>query len=155
MPSPKQVKSQTGSLPSTAPFGTQSSPTNKKSILIIEDDDDVSRLLQIRLRNSGYKVTRARNGGAGLKLATIICPDLILLDLMLPGLLGEEICKRIRESDTAPFSATPIIIITAKATDTDRIVSRVLGADIYMTKPFVFSELENNIKKLIGQCNAN
>lgn len=108
----------------------------KKSILIIEDDETLRQTLAYNLEREGYLVTTAEEGRVGLDLAREGVPDLIVLDLMLPGLDGLSVCRLIRrELDI------PIIILTARSGEVDKIVGLDSGADDYITKPFSLGEL--------------
>ncbi len=106
----------------------------KEKILIVEDEEDILELISYNLAQVGYQVTGVTTGEEGLKSAHIIHPDLILLDLMLPGLDGLEICK-ILKNDTKTLHI-PILILTAKGEDTDIVAGLDVGADDYITKPF-------------------
>ena len=107
-----------------------------KKILIMEDDIKIRRILELELEHEGYKVCEARDGVEGLELFKKEYFDLILLDLMMPKMSGEEVCKKIRET-----SQIPIIVLTAK----EQLLSKVnlldMGADDYITKPFEIEEL--------------
>lgn len=116
-----------------------------KKILIIEDEVDIVRILEFRLKRSGYEIIIAVDGETGLCLAKEEKPDLILLNLLLPKLPGEEVCRRIRQDEN--ISKVPVIMLTAKKGDVDRIVGRVIGADFYMTKPFDLALLLEKIKQ--------
>ena len=120
----------------------------KKKILIVEDDADIAKTIQYMLEQEGYDVEAVDNGMDGLSRIKCEAPDLIILDLKIPRLPGEEVCREIRKDDR--ISNVPIIMLTAKATDVDRIVGRVIGADYYMTKPFDIDELLAKIASLIG-----
>ena len=85
-----------------------------------------------------------------MNLIRQIRPDLIILDLMLPHLPGGEVCKAVREDDDEEIAKIPIIMLTANASDVDRIVGKVIGANYYMTKPFDFSDVLENIQQTIG-----
>lgn len=124
---------------------------NESSILVIEDDQDISRLVAFRLKKEGYAVIVAHDGTEGLDLVFKKHPQLIILDLMLPGLPGEELCKKVREHDDAAINKIPIIMLTAKNTEVDGIVGRVIGANFYMTKPFSMEELLQRIRKIISE----
>lgn len=100
-------------------------------ILIIEDEPQIARLARDYLVKNGYRVLHAADGPAGLAMARRESPDLVLLDLLLPGLDGREVCRRLRAE-----SAVPILMLTALAEETDQIVGLELGADDYITKPF-------------------
>ena len=110
-------------------------------ILIIEDEDAIAELEKDYLELSGFEVDIKNNGTEGLKAALGMDYDLIILDLMLPGIDGFDICKRVREEKN-----TPIIMVSAKKEDIDKIRGLGLGADDYMTKPFSPSELVARVK---------
>jgi len=92
-------------------------------------------------------VETAEDGENALKKARLIHPDLIILDLKLPRLSGEEVCKAIRNDHDKEFAKTPIIMLTAKTSDVDRVIGNVIGATCYMTKPYDLPELLKNIRK--------
>jgi len=117
-----------------------------KRILIIEDDEDIAAIESDFLRISGFLVEIATNGKKGLGRALSGEFDLILLDLMLPGINGTEICKTIRD-----VIDIPIIMVTAKAADSDKIRGLGIGADDYITKPFSPSELVARVKANLAQ----
>ena len=111
----------------------------KKIILIIEDEKDIVELIAFNLEVEGYKVLKAYEGYEGLEMAKKERPNLIILDLMLPGIQGLEICKMIRSNSIT--ATIPIIILTAKSDPLDKILGLEIGADDYMTKPFHVREL--------------
>ena len=111
----------------------------KESVLIIEDDPDISELLQYNLEREGYKVHCCADGEIGLQQALKIKPQFILLDLMLPGMDGLKICQALRAAEETVD--TPIVMITAKGEESDVIVGLEIGADDYVTKPFSPREL--------------
>jgi two-component system response regulator MprA len=113
-------------------------------ILVIEDDEAILRFLRRGLAYEGYTVETAVDGQAGLAIARDNPPDLVILDLMLPGLDGFEICRRLRAG-----GPVPIIILTARDSVTDRVQGLDLGADDYMTKPFNLDELLARIRALL------
>ena len=115
-----------------------------RRILIIEDDRDIARLVELHLKDAGYEVEMAHDGKAGLELALSKPYDLIILDLMLPGMDGIEICRRVR----AASAYAPILMLTAKSTELDRVLGLELGADDYVTKPFSVRELLARVKAL-------
>jgi len=115
-----------------------------KKILIIEDDDHIIELLKFNVENNGYEVSIAMDGNEGLNKAINELPDLILLDLMLPGIDGIEICNKLKNKDRT--KDIPIIMLTAKGHETDKILGLEIGADDYMTKPFSVRELMTRIK---------
>lgn len=119
-------------------------------ILIVEDDPLISKSLSLRLRQQGYDVTVSHTGLDGLNQARTDRPDLILLDLGLPGCSGQEVCKAIREDADKSLARTPIIMLTGRAEDVDRVIGHVIGADAYVTKPFRSQELLSEIEKWAG-----
>ncbi len=116
---------------------------SQETILIIEDDKTILRGLKDNFKFEGFNVSTAENGEDGLEKAVNIKPDLILLDLMLPGLNGYEICRSLREQELN----MPIIMLTAKNQESDVVLGLNLGANDYVTKPF-------RIKELIARVNA-
>src|SRR5204862_4859761 len=118
-----------------------------RKILIIEDESDVADLLEMGLRKAGFKTTAAADGVSGLRKARDNRPDFIILDLMLPKMSGLEVC-RILKADTAT-SHIPILILTAKAEEIDRIVGLEFGADDYVTKPFSPREVTLRIRAIL------
>lgn len=121
----------------------------KKRILVIEDNPDISRLLLIRLESHGYDVVVAGDGAEGLERALQAAPDLIILDLYLPKMPGEDVCKAIREHADKKLSRTPIIMLTSKRSEVDRIIGMVIGANAYIEKPFDPENLLVQISKLV------
>lgn len=115
-----------------------------KNILIIEDNKDLAQLLALHLRDLNFKVDIVLNGRAGISRAENHSYDLIILDLMLPGLDGLEICKRLRSKS----SYTPILMLTSKSSELDRVLGLEIGADDYVTKPFSIMELMARIKAI-------
>jgi DNA-binding response OmpR family regulator len=115
-----------------------------KRILIIEDNTDLSQLLASHLRDLAYEVDLASDGADGLARAGWKAYNLIILDIMLPGLDGLEICRRIRERP--PY--VPILMLTARSSETDRVVGLEMGADDYVTKPFSIRELLARVKAI-------
>jgi two-component system alkaline phosphatase synthesis response regulator PhoP len=109
----------------------------KPSILVIEDEPTLARLLSYNLNREGYDVTVAENGGDGLRLAVTQAFDLIILDIMLPGLNGFEVLSRMRERGVQK----PVIILTARSAEDEIVRGLRMGADDYMTKPFGVDEL--------------
>ena len=118
-----------------------------RKILIVEDESDVTDLLVLNLRKAGFNTTAAADGAIGLQKARDERPDFIILDLMLPKMSGLEVC-RILKADTAT-SHIPILMLTAKAEEIDRIVGLEFGADDYVTKPFSVFELMARIKSML------
>lgn len=114
-------------------------------ILLIEDDAEVADLVEIHLRDAGFEVERASDGEIGLRKASERQLQLIILDLMLPKLDGLEVCKRLRADDFK----TPILMLTARAEEFDKVLGLELGADDYLTKPFSVRELLARVKALL------
>jgi two-component system alkaline phosphatase synthesis response regulator PhoP len=121
----------------------------KERILIIEDDPDIAESLRYNLRREGFHADVAESGEKGFRLALDpnLSPSLIVLDLMLPGMSGTELCHRLRRQPAT--EKTPIIILTAKASESDKISGLELGADDYMTKPFSVKELLARIRAVL------
>jgi len=113
-------------------------------ILIIEDDEGIVKVIQRGLQLEGYKVDAAYDGESGLELARSWFPDLVILDLMLPGIDGLEVCNRLRAR-----SSVPILILTAKETTQDRVEGLDAGADDYLVKPFELDELQARVRALL------
>jgi two-component system, OmpR family, alkaline phosphatase synthesis response regulator PhoP len=119
----------------------------KGTILVIDDEKDLIELVSYNLGKEGFAVRSAPNGEAGLASAISDLPDLILVDLMMPGMDGLEVCRRLRSN--ARTAATPIIMLTAKSAESDRVVGLELGADDYVTKPFSPRELAARVKAVL------
>jgi DNA-binding response OmpR family regulator len=115
-----------------------------KKILLVEDDSDLFSLLKYNLEKEGFAVSGLQTGKGAVDLCRQVRPDLILLDIMLPDSDGLDICKGIRKDPD--LSAVPIIFLTARASETDRIVGLELGANDYVVKPFFVRELIARIK---------
>jgi DNA-binding response OmpR family regulator len=118
---------------------------DSKRILVVEDDPDISHLLEIQLRAHAFEVDVVSNGLAGLQRASSERYQLIVLDLMLPGIDGLEVCKRLRSQAIT----VPILMLTAKTAEFDRVLGLELGADDYLTKPFSIMELRARIKAIL------
>ena len=121
-------------------------------ILIIEDEPAIAEVLVYNLEREGFKVHSVENGAEGLKMAKQQRPDLVLLDLMLPGKSGLEVCRELRA-----FSGTatvPIIVLTAKAEEADQVVGFAMGADDYVTKPFSVKILLQRVHALLRRANS-
>ncbi len=113
-------------------------------ILVIEDEKPIADAVAYSLKREGYAVSVARDGESGLSLARTEKPDLIILDLMLPGMDGLAVCRSVRRE-----AKTPIIMLTAKAEEADKVVGLELGADDYVTKPFSMRELIARVKAVL------
>ena len=112
------------------------SPDKTATILLVEDDDTIAEPLIFGLQDEGFRVLHAHDGQRGLELARTEHPDLILLDVMLPGMDGFTVCRTLRRN-----SAVPIIMLTARGQELDRVMGLEIGADDYVVKPFSFREL--------------
>jgi two-component system response regulator MprA len=119
-------------------------------ILVIEDDERILQLLRRGLVYEGYRVMTAMDGLKGLALARDNPPDLVILDWMIPGLDGLEVCKRLRAADEVP-----ILMLTAKDGVSDRVIGLDAGADDYLVKPFEFEELLARIRALLRRARAD
>lgn len=116
-------------------------------ILVVEDHEDTRELLKYNLEAAGLDVRTSSDGHGGLEQAREIKPDLVILDLMLPGIDGLEICRRLKKEPAT--SHTPVIMLTAKGEEVDRIVGLELGADDYVVKPFSPRELMLRVKAVL------
>ncbi|MBM6744909.1 response regulator transcription factor [Drancourtella massiliensis] len=112
-------------------------------ILMIEDDEDIREGVRILLEGEGYEVLEAKNGGEGLQLLAE-GPDLVILDIMMPGMSGLKTCEEIRK-----ISYVPVLFLTAKAQESDKLIGLMAGGDDYLPKPFSYSELLGRVKALI------
>ena len=119
----------------------------KPKILIVDDEPDVVQLIEYNLKSAGYDVITATDGQDALQQARASSPDLIILDLMLPEVDGLDVCKILRRD--AGTAGIPIVMLTAKASETDRVLGLELGADDYVTKPFSPRELVLRVKRLL------
>lgn len=118
---------------------------DSKRILVAEDQTDIRDVLVMNLQSAGYAVSSVADGRAALHAETDQAHDLLILDWMMPGLDGLELCKTLR----ARGSSTPILMLTAKSTELDRVLGLELGADDYLTKPFSLAELLARVKALL------
>ncbi len=116
-------------------------------ILVIDDEPDLLELVRLNLDQAGYRVETAETGGEALEQIRSSPPDLIVLDLMLPDILGTEVCRQIRSD--ADLAHIPVIMLTAKADEVDRVVGFELGADDYVTKPFSPRELTLRVRAVL------
>lgn len=113
-------------------------------ILLVEDDENIAEPLRFGLGREGYEVHHAVSGSQGLEMARALQPDLVLLDVMLPGMSGFTVCRLLRQE-----SAVPIIILTARDQEMDRVMGLELGADDYIVKPFSFRELLARVRAIL------
>ena len=118
-----------------------------EKILVVDDEEHIAELISYNLTSNGYKVITANNGNDAVKLAVEEKPNLILLDLMIPGKDGYDVCKDIRSN--SDVRNTPIIMLTAKSEELDKILGLELGADDYITKPFSVRELLARVKAVL------
>ena len=121
-------------------------------ILMVDDEKDIVDLVAYNLEKEGYETLKALDGEKALQLVRTKAPDLVVLDLMLPGIQGLEVCKRIRKDPETAF--IPIIMLTAKGAEIDKIVGLEVGADDYITKPFSVKELLARIKAVLRRSEA-
>jgi len=124
----------------------------KESILVVDDEEDIRELIQYNLSKDGYRVTCAATGEEGLSLVGNLKPDLIILDLMLPGIDGLEVCRRLK-MDPA-FKSIPIVMVSARGEEPDVVSGLELGADDYISKPFSPRVLIARIKSVLRRGKA-
>lgn len=120
---------------------------NKKRVLAIDDDPSICKLLELELGKEGFEVTTCNNGMEGLSRVKKEHPDLVLLDLDLPGLSGEAVCKELKKDSST--ENIPVIMLTGKDTDADRVIGRVIGATYYIPKPFDRNDLLEKVHACI------
>jgi two-component system phosphate regulon response regulator PhoB len=123
-----------------------------KSILIVEDEKDIVDLIAYHLKQSGFSVLTALDGPSGLEIAKKNRPSLVILDLMLPGMDGKDICRALKSNPLT--QSTPILMLTAKSEEVDRVIGFELGADDYVTKPFSPRELVLRVKAILRRKEA-
>lgn len=122
------------------------------TVLVVEDEADIRKLVHYHLAQERFKVIECEDGESALKVAQRERPDLVILDLMLPGLTGIEVCKQLRERlDTARL---PILMLTAKAGESDRVLGLEIGADDYLAKPFSPREMVARVRALLRRAAA-
>lgn len=119
----------------------------RNTLLVIDDERDLVELVRYNLESEGYRVLGAADGESGLSTALREKPDLVIVDLMLPGIDGLEVCRELRRR--AQTAGLPILMLTAKSAESDRVVGLELGADDYVTKPFGPRELTARVKALL------
>lgn len=124
----------------------------KEKILIVDDEEHIVELIRFNLLNSGYDVFTANDGIEAVKIAKVEKPNLLLLDLMLPGIDGFDVCKEIKRD--SEMRKTSIIMLTAKGEELDKILGLELGADDYITKPFSVRELLARVKAVLRRTNT-
>ena len=121
--------------------------TSSPLVLIVEDEKDLADLTQFNLQKAGYETLWARSGDEALALSRTRTPDLVLLDLMLPGIPGTEVCRQLKTSQRT--RNVPVIMVTARSEEVDRVVGFELGADDFVTKPFSMRELVLRIRAVL------
>lgn len=120
---------------------------NQSRILVVEDDDDIAQLLAITMKKAGFDVAISDNGYEALNLIRKHPPDLLILDLMIPGIDGLEVCKAMKRDPRT--AAVPVLIVTARGEEIDRIIGLELGADDYVVKPFSPRELLLRVRAIL------
>lgn len=115
-----------------------------QKVLVVEDDNNIAELLRLYLQKDGFEVSHAADGGKAVEMAKEIQPDLVLLDIMLPVMDGWQVCRELRKT-----MKMPIIMLTAKGDDMDKLIGFDHGADDYLTKPFNILELKARIRALL------
>jgi DNA-binding response OmpR family regulator len=123
--------------------------SGEQRILVVDDERPIRRALEVTLTKAGYHVDTATNGDEALTAAALQPPDLVVLDLMLPSMSGLDVCRRLREA--APV---PVIMLTARGEEADRIAGLELGADDYVAKPFSPRELTARVRAVLRRANA-
>jgi DNA-binding response OmpR family regulator len=123
-----------------------------KTVLVIDDEPELVKLIDYNLTKAGYLVLTAADGESGLAAARRHAPDAVVLDVMMPGVDGLEVCKRLRQEPQT--AGVPILMLTAKAEEADRVLGLELGADDYLTKPFGVRELQARVKALLRRADA-
>ena len=118
-----------------------------REVLVVEDEPDIRRLVVLHLERDGFRCRTAANGLDALREAKANVPDLVVLDLMLPGIDGLEVCRRLRSD--ASTAGVPIIMLTAKSDEVDRVVGLEVGADDYVAKPFSPKELVARVRAVL------
>jgi two-component system response regulator MprA len=127
--------------------GPQAGEDTRPRLLVVDDEQGIVDFIRLGMRYEGYRVEDADNGVTGLDIAQRLHPDLIILDVMLPGMDGIEVCRRLREFEST--ADVPILMLTAKDEVRDRVAGLESGADDYLTKPFSFEELAARVKALL------
>ncbi len=119
----------------------------KETVLVIDDEKDLIELVRYNLEKEGFRVLPALDGETGISMVADESPDAIIVDLMLPGIDGLDVCRRLRASQRTAH--IPVIMLTAKSSESDRVVGLELGADDYVTKPFSPRELAARVKAVL------
>lgn len=124
---------------------------DQPKLLLVEDDKDINQLICLNLESLDYNVTSVADGAVGFELAKTQTFDLIVLDIMLPNMDGLTVCKRLRQEKIF----TPILMLTARNTEADRVIGLEVGADDYLTKPFSILELRARVKAMLRRMQFN
>lgn len=132
---------------------SRSARATRERVLIIEDDPDIVELLQYNLEREGFRTLTATDGEEGLRQVESRNPDLVLLDLMLPGMDGLDVCRRLKQK--AETSDVPVVIITAKGEEGDVVLGLELGADDYVPKPFSPREVVARVRAVLRRTHAD
>jgi DNA-binding response OmpR family regulator len=119
-----------------------------KHVLIADDEPNIVVSLEFLMKREGHRVSVARDGDAALAMIRELRPDLVLLDVMMPGKTGFDVCQAVRADES--LAGIRILMLSAKGRDTDLAKGRALGADAYMTKPFSTRELADKVRELLG-----
>jgi DNA-binding response OmpR family regulator len=119
-------------------------------VVVVDDDEHIRELATLYLKKEGFEVTSAADGTSGLELIRTLQPSLVVLDLMLPGMTGFDVCRELRQNNNVP-----IIMLTARDEDIDKVVGLELGADDYLTKPFNPRELVARVKAILRRAEGN
>ena len=135
------------STPSPAAERPPAIPGDRRKVLVIEDERDIRELVRVNLEAEGFQVLEAGDGELGLSLVKTERPAVVVLDLMLPGLSGLEVCRRIRAEEGS--TRAPVVMLTARSSESDKVVGLEIGADDYVTKPFSPRELAARVKALM------
>jgi DNA-binding response OmpR family regulator len=117
---------------------------NGRKVLVVEDEEAIAEAVRVRLASEGYQVRVAHDGPDALQAAATERPDLVILDLMLPGMDGLEVCRRIQRPDWVP-----VLMLTARTEETDKVAGFAVGADDYLTKPFSMRELVARVRAIL------
>src|SRR2546430_15508862 len=147
---PDRQNGEKGQAHSIEAAGVAPAASPKTSLLIIEDDDNISTAIEEYFSRAGYTVNTAPDGIAGIEAAAKDRPDVVVLDLMLPKMDGLAVCKELREKNPQ----MPILMLTAKDDVVDKVLGLEMGADDYITKPFSLRELEARIKSVLRRARA-
>jgi two-component system phosphate regulon response regulator PhoB len=131
----------------------KSGKTTQDSVLVIEDEKDVVDLVRYHFDKAGFRVAVARSGSEGLAKARAEAPDAIVLDLMLPGMRGEDVCRELKAAE--PTASVPVIMLTAKAQPEERVAGFELGADDYVAKPFSPRELVLRVQAVLRRLRSS